>query len=256
MNSTKTERGLDEQLVEQLNQVGERIRATRERRGLTQTKVSDLAGVGLQTYLRIEDGHAGVGARNLGKVLRVLGLEGWAIPALPDAPETALHALHVESEAVDRAIENAVKAACESLDDFLGVSYPERDGITSNFQGLLKSHVSAMLCGRHGAKQRYATHLPGLVYSDDSVGGPEFNRDVRNDGWVLRVRGTQKVLNDYRVVPLSQADLDPWASREYALEGFRKFIEKCGHPPGPVDAVPVFLAEDEKYRFQASTASQ
>jgi transcriptional regulator with XRE-family HTH domain len=244
-----TTTNIEQDLAEQLATLGRKIRATREFRKLTQTKVSDMASIGLQTYLRIEDGHAGIGALNLAKVLRVLDMDESMMPAaLPDAPEMALHARHRDSEPVCEAIEEAVKAACESLDAFFSVKYPERDGITSNFQGLLRDHVTAMLCGEHGVRQRYATHLPRLLYSDDSVGGPRWTEE-KNHGWVLRVRGTQKVLHDGRVVPLTHSELDPWASREYALDGFRKSIERYGHPPGPVDAVPVYLSTDDKYNF-------
>ena len=241
---------IEQDLIDQLGELGQLVRNTREFRKLTQPQVAKLAGVGLQTLLRIEDGHAGIGAVNLGKVLRVLDMEESLVPGtMPSEADAALHEHHLDHADVEQAIEDAVRAACESLDAFFDVRHPEVDGIGSNFQGLLKEHVAAMLCGAHGAKQRYATFLPRLVYSDAFVGGPRYT-ETKNHGWVLRVRGTQRVLNEGNVVPISHSSLDPFSSREYALEGFRKFIEGAGHPPGPVDAVPVYLSADEKYRFQ------
>ena len=241
---------IEQDLIGQLVELGHQVRSTREFRKLTQPQVAMSAGIGLQTYLRIEAGHAGIGAVNLGKVMRILDMEESLVPgAMPPDADAALHERHLDSADADQAIEDAVKAACESLDAFFDAKHPEVDGIGSNFQGLLKAHVAAMLCGAHSAKQRYATFLPRLLYSDEFVGGPRWEA-TRNHGWVLRVRGTNRVLNDLHVVPITHSSMDPFSSREYALEGFRKFVEKAGHPPGPVDAVPVYLGADEKYRFQ------
>jgi hypothetical protein len=73
---------------------------------------------------------------------------------------------HIDDQIVDQTVEEAVAAACEVLDGL----FPGHDagGITSNFQGLLKSNILEMLQGR--APRRASTVLPKLVLTDDDFG--------------------------------------------------------------------------------------
>jgi transcriptional regulator with XRE-family HTH domain len=239
---------IEHQLVEQMQELGRQIKQAREFRRLTLAALSRQADIGMQTLVRIEDGNSAVGMLNLHKVLRVLGLPQSLVPPnMPVAEDLPRHARHLDSEDTDEAIEAAANAACRVLDEWLAVKRPERDGISSNFQGQLREHVSAMLCGKPGAMHSMA--LKRLVYSDDFVGGPMRCEETDCLGWALRVRGEPTVVQDTALLTLSSESFDPYVSREGAVAALRQFVQRCGHPPGPVDAVPVFAAGENGYRF-------
>jgi transcriptional regulator with XRE-family HTH domain len=225
--------------------LGKRIRLARQAQGLSLAALADQAEVGLQTLLRIENGAEGSAIANVEKVMHALGLE-LEVPF--DAPTSGLplRELHIDSANVDEALEEATRAALAVLDALIATSTPEHDGITSNFQGQLKAHLSAMLCGQSGATQQVA--LPVLLYSGTCVGGPRRGPD-RNAGWVLALQGTDKVLQDGKLLSLRDEDLDPWSSRAAALEAVRLWVERYGHLPGPVEAVPLAVDADGRYRF-------
>ncbi|WP_288372247.1 helix-turn-helix transcriptional regulator [uncultured Algoriphagus sp.] len=59
-----------------MKEVGENIKLARLRRKLSSEQVSERAGIGRSTLVKIEKGYAGVSIGNYLNVLRVLGLEG------------------------------------------------------------------------------------------------------------------------------------------------------------------------------------
>jgi transcriptional regulator with XRE-family HTH domain len=234
-------------LAEHLKVLGRRIREMREFRRLSLQALAQQADIGVQTLIRIEDGSPGAGALNVSKVLHVLGMPSTLVPIEGSVPLTLpCHAMHVDSPDVDDALEAATSSACKTLDVLLGVKRPEVDGISSNFQGQLKAHLAAMLCGKPGAT--HSGNLKRLVYSDDFVGGPRYAPPAEVAGWALRLRGEPRVLQDFRWLRLGDLEFDPFVDRAAALESFRAYVETAGHPPGPVDAVPVFR-DGEQYKF-------
>lgn len=255
-------------LTEECRQAGRNIRNARDRQGWTQQQLATQAGVGLQTVVRLEQGHPGVSTLNVRKVLHALQLVGPSAEELAQAasqgPTFPLHERHLDSTETQEALEAAAKAACEVLDEWLGVEYVERDGITSNFQGMLKAHLAAMVCGRpHGREQSY---LPRLVYSDDwlherpSV-GKAFGWVLRFcstqrilEGWTLRADRTQCILDEGRVLSLTDEDVNPFTSAEAACEAFRRHIERHGHPDAAVEVVPVYLSATGELRFEPAVA--
>ncbi len=58
-----------------LTELGENIKLARLRRRLSSQQVSERAGIGRSTLVKIEQGNSGVGIGNYLNVLRVLGLE-------------------------------------------------------------------------------------------------------------------------------------------------------------------------------------
>lgn len=229
---------------------GRRIRQERERQGWSLRILAMQAEVGLQTLVRIEAGNLGVSVENFLRVERAVGLVAHSSEHSSDEGNSVLarQMLHLDSPKTEDAVERAAQAACEVLDEFLATAHPERDGISSNFQGLLREHLKAMLCGASAARQGIS--LKRVVYSDDWLGGPPASRVGTCAGWVLRIRGTPLVLQGARTILLDAEDLDPYTSREAAAQGFRAYIESERHPQGMVDAVPVFLDEQrEHYSF-------
>lgn len=240
-------------LLESIKQLGRRVRQARQFRNFTLEALAQAADVGLQTLVRIEEGNPGVGALNLQKVLAVLNLSldvplDFALS--PQEGALPLHALHARDEVVQEAVEAAASAACKELDRLLGTKTPEKDGISSNFQGLLAQHLERMLCGSAGVAAQRAPALKRLVYSDAEVGGPLVaDESLAVAGWALRLRGQNLVWQDGRQLTLDSEAFDPWSTRRDALEGFRQQLHSVGHPPGVIDAVPVYLDQDDRYLF-------
>ncbi|MFT7086419.1 MAG: transcriptional regulator with XRE-family HTH domain [Vicingaceae bacterium] len=58
-----------------LSELGENIKIARLRRRLSSVQVSERAGIGRSTLIKIEKGYPGVGIGHVLNVLRVLGLE-------------------------------------------------------------------------------------------------------------------------------------------------------------------------------------
>lgn len=237
----------DAGLVEQVAAMGRRIRAEREHQCLTLADLASRARIGLQTLIRIEDGSPGVALANVQKVLGALDLPSTLAPEgyARDYSEP-LHPVHIEDAELTEAVEDAVRLACRRLDDFFNDKFgdvrPEVNGISSNFQGLLEMHVRAMLKGEMAHKASHRTELHKLVYSDGDLGGPRYAPSAA--GWVLRARGTSKVLQDGRAVSMTSEVFDPYTSREAAERAFRDSIERHGHPATPLDAIPVYLVSD------------
>jgi transcriptional regulator with XRE-family HTH domain len=78
-SNPRTPRPLPPVLRRALAAVAADLRAWRKLRGLTQTQLSERAGVAVNTIRRIEDGDGGVSLENLLRVLRALGvLDGFS----------------------------------------------------------------------------------------------------------------------------------------------------------------------------------
>lgn len=144
--------------------------------------------------------------------------------------------VHVKSEAVQQAIADATKAACERLDEM----FPGHDngGITSNFQGLLHELIETMLTGDDPRDGR-ATRLPQLALTNASFGnetadGTAFvvTKKIRNPEQQFGVDLVVGALNDNENGFIrfcgNQERLDPYTSYEAAVSGACKWLERTG----------------------------
>ena len=251
MSPTSIE-ALSVELNPDITALGEEIRRAREFRRMTLHTLAAAADVGLQTLVRLEAGHAGVSVLILQKVLRVLGIESRLLLAGAGDSETAYRPCHVQGERTQQALLDAAGAACKVLDGFLqeradgAAAHP---GIGPEFRQQLKAHLQAMLCGVPGDPKPGV--LPALVYSERSLGGPLRSANEQACvGWVLcgRVYEWQRAslseeapvwLGD-KVVAVSDPQVSPFDSRDEALLAFAAWVNEHGHPPMPLDLVPVY----------------
>lgn len=221
----------------------------RESLGLSIQDVVERSGQSRTTVWRIFSGNTGVALSSVLAVMRVLNLP------TPDADtqdylrehQLPLHPLALRSERVDSALERAAAAAVAVLDELFEGAPPETAGINSNFQGLLKDHLAAMLTGEPAAR-RGRVALNRLVYTEANVGGPLSAPSSENlAGWVVRLDGTEAVLRELRFVPLAHfPNSEAFVSRDYAVQHFlERYLPAEGHPPGPVSAVPVYYRDEE-----------
>jgi hypothetical protein len=144
----------------------------------------------------------------------------------------------VNSDEVRTAVVEAARAACERLDEtFPGV---ERNGITSNFHGLLEEALMHMLKGRSllDAQRGHYTKLPVLVIDDGFFGNPHLRGDAflitREGRPVWDDDGSAPHLRDGEVLalepdgavfkPISKVG-DAWTSFEAAAAAAMKY---CG----------------------------
>lgn len=245
----------DSELEQKLKQLGGAVFRARFDKSMTVEAVARASRVSEVTVSRIEAGYGGVGSKNLMAVLQVLDLNPLAglAGSLP-SDELPMHSLHLDHPKVQEAIEDAAKAACERLDELFPGNRPEVDGISSNFQGLLVAHLSAMLCGRQDASASHPVMLKGLVYSNALL-GREYVLADDADGYLVRLLGTDKVLDDNRF-RRARAAQDLYTSWDSAADAVRKHIETVGHLPGPLRIVSGWLARDEAagVRFSAPGA--
>ncbi len=226
----------------QLSELGERISAERRARSLSVEDVAKATRVSAQTILRIEDGNGGVGAKNLLAVMNHIGLP----PLSDDSPvlrqaELPKHALHVDNPDVQEAIEDAARLACERLDELFPGARKEVDGISSEFQGLLVNHLSAMLRGQANYRHAYQTYLKPLVYSDVDLGS-DYSLKEGAQGFLVRLVDTKRVLEDGKF-RLAHRVNDLYTSWEYAALAVRQYVEGEGHLPGPVRIVSGWWSE-------------
>jgi transcriptional regulator with XRE-family HTH domain len=239
-------------LEQNLRQLGEAVSRARAAKGMTVADLARVAHVGAGTITRIETGYGGTGARNLLAVLHALDLDplSYVVDSAP-AEELPLHCLHVDNPAVQEAIDEAVREACHRLDELFPGVPKEGEGIGSNFQGLLVQHVTAMLCGRQGANPGHLVQLNNLLYSDDLL-GREYSLAEGADGYLVRLTGTDKVLEDGRF-RLVRTVNDLYTSWDSAAAAVRKYVESNGHLPGPVRITSGWLAreDDGGARFSA-----
>jgi hypothetical protein len=83
------------------------------------------------------------------------------------------YAMENDDPVVLDAIERAADVACHVLDGLmqgLGNMAPERDGIDSNFRGLLGAHLRAMLSGDEHARKSYNTPIKALFANYQTFG--------------------------------------------------------------------------------------
>jgi transcriptional regulator with XRE-family HTH domain len=245
----------DSEVEQKLKQLGAAVLRARTEKGMTVEAVARASRVSVMTVSRIEDGYGGMGAKNLLAVLHVLDLnplEGLA-DSLP-ADELPAHSLHLDNTDVQDAIDEAARAACNRLDELFPGVPKESDGISSNFQGLLVAHLSAMLCGRQAADIGHLVHLRGLVYHDDLL-GREYVLKEGADGYLVRLTDTDKVLEDGRF-RRARAVNDLYSSWDSAAAAVRKYVETEGHLPGPVRITSGWHTreEDGGVRFAAPSA--
>lgn len=247
-----TEVTYTQDLEQNLQQLGEAVARARAAKGMTVAALARAARVGALTVTRIENGFGGTGARNLLAVLHALDLAPLSyIADSAPAEELPLHRLHIDNPEVQEAIDDAVRDACHRLDELFPGVAKEVEGIGSNFQGLLVQHVTAMLCGRQSANIGHLVQLPSLVYSDDVL-GREYVLEEGADGYLVRLTGTNKVLEDGHF-RLARSVTDLYTSWDSAAAAVRKYIERQGHLPGPVRITSGWLAraEDGGVRFSA-----
>jgi len=235
---------LDGALEEKLRQLGDAVARARADKGLTVDALARASRVSALTVSRIEAGFGGVGAKNLLAVLDALELNPLAavVDALP-ADELPLHSLHLDNPVVQEAIEDAARDACQRLDELFPGNKPELDGLSSNFQGLLVQHLSAMLCGRQAANIGHLVTLKSLVYSD-SLLGRQYSLAEGADGYLVRLNDTDKVLDENRF-RRARACQDMYTTWDAAAAAVRKYVETQGHLPGPVSIVSGWWAREE-----------
>lgn len=220
----------------------------RESLGLSVQDVVERSGQSRTTVWRIFTGNTGVALSSVLSVLRVLKLNApdSEVQAYLREHQLPLHPLSLQSAPVDDALERAAAAAVAVLDELFEGEPPETAGINSNFQGLLKDHLAAMLTGAPAARCGRVA-LNRLVYTEAEVGGPQTAPSSQNlAGWVVRLDGADTVLRELRFVPLAHfPNSEAFVSRDYAVQHFlERYLPAEGHPPGPVSAVPVFYAGD------------
>jgi transcriptional regulator with XRE-family HTH domain len=246
----------DDVLENQLIELGNRINAARRHLGKSVEDVALATGVSIPTILRIEAGNGGVGSKNLLAVLTHVGLPAIAedSPIMRQAA-LPLHALHMDSEEVQEAVEEAARLACRRLDELFPGAKPEAEGISSDFQGLLVKHLGAMLRGQTHYRLSTMVNLKPLVYSDVDLGN-YFSLKDGAQGYLVRLVDAQKVLEDRRF-RLAHRVGDMYTSWEYAAAAVRDYIETEGHLPGPVRIVPGWWSDGETgVRFTPPASSR
>lgn len=157
-----------------------------------------------------------------------------AVHALARQP---LYARSVDDADVDVAVEEAVSAACERLDElFREHGAPEVRGISSNFQGLLGDHIRAMLCGFEHANKTHSTPLNPLLARWDSFGRHVYTKADKQG--ITLMRPAQRVseqdlfFGDRGMVPLSI--LEPgelYTSSEAAVKGYLAYLQRREESP-------------------------
>jgi hypothetical protein len=143
--------------------------------------------------------------------------------------------LEVDGDMVAPVVSEAADAACAVLDGLmrsLGCKYPERDGISSNFRGLLEEHLKAMLCGAEYAKKSYSTVLKPLFANYFSFG--KCPSAKAQQGYTLQrtpelVSQEPVYFNEGRWVSLQQIDIGGlYTSREAAITDVLASLEARG----------------------------
>ena len=109
-----------------------------------------------------------------------------------------IYPAHVDDPEVDSVVEEAVHRTCRELDVlFPGATPDGGKGVSSNFQGLLVSHIKAMLAGKPHARISHRVDLPVLL-ADDTAFGREFSLpDVQGAGYVVLCPSNSTVLDAY-----------------------------------------------------------
>jgi len=81
-----------------------------------------------------------------------------------------LYARLVDEPEIEEAVEEAMQAAVDVLDRLFPQKGPEKFGISSNFQGVLKEHITAMLTGKASARSTHSRALNALFGDWKSLG--------------------------------------------------------------------------------------
>lgn len=226
----------------ELPPTGNAIRAAREARKWSRERLAQRAGVGLQTLVRLENGNPGVSLGNLTAVLYALDMNLHVQSQPAPSAQQPLHPIDLDSEHVSQALRQAVSAACHELDSLFPGARPEKNGISSNFAGLLEDHLRAMLEGNaHAARP---TRLPVLGYSQATF-GPEQPLPPQAQGWLVQVTGQNQFLepaNLYHNFPSAYRKLsritDLYSSWSAAAACALQAIADQGHPEAPLTIIP------------------
>ncbi|KWU23426.1 helix-turn-helix domain-containing protein [Burkholderia cenocepacia] len=239
----------DNELKEALRQIATTLKSARLAAGISGQDLARRCGISYSTLLRLEDGNAGIAIGAILRAFKALDLPAPTHISVIEGQEVLpQHALHLESEAIDEAVEEATRAACRVLDEmFPEGTRPEVDGIGSEFQGLLANHLRALLRGQPYQAPQYLTHLRKLVYSDADL-GRNYHLPEGADGFLVRVVDQRQVLEDGRFKPIIRVS-DMYSSWENAATALRLFVEKGEHPPGPVRIVPGYWAGEAGVSF-------
>jgi hypothetical protein len=169
-------------------------------------------------------------------IKRGLGLVAKSVNSSARMP---MYSRRVDDPRVTKPIEAAAAAACEVLDEMmreLGVRAPEVNGISSNFQGLLVEHLTAMLTGDEHARKTYSTALHPLFATWKSFGRVPLPTKLQ--GYTLmreRTRSCPEELyfnGDHGWVPLNRLDIgDLYTSDDAAVTDTLKHMEQQGEVP-------------------------
>ena len=244
--TTSMDMQTDESAIEeQLKALGNRVAVTRRSAKMSLEDLRDATGVSVATIQRIEDGNGGVGSRNLLAVMNRLSIspaDGFSLAL--DQESLPAHTRHLDDEDVKEAIEDAARAACDRLGELFPGARAEVDGISSNFQGMLVEHLSAMLCGQPAYRPSHHVPLKELVYSDAML-GREYSLKDGAHGFLVRLIGTNKFLEYGRFRRVQRA-ADMYTSWEAAAAAVRQYVKWSGdHLPGPVRIVSGWWSEGE-----------
>lgn len=134
---------------------------------------------------------------------------GIHLQAVHERPMVPLYPHDVSEADIVDAIEEAANLATKRLDELFRGAPPEKAGISSNFQGLLVEHLSAMLTGREYSKKSYSRQLNSL-YGDWRTFGRQVSAGNLEGITLLEVPdqlGNEQLFYDddkKRFVPLAQ----------------------------------------------------
>ena len=172
-----------------------------------------------------------------------------------EARRMPFYAMAIDDPRVAEVAEEAASAACSVLDTFmreLGSQHPEKDGIDSNFQGLLGDHLRAMLCGKEFHRKSYATSLKPLFADTFMFGERRYAKDKQGFTLVQRPAkfGEQSLYfhDNGTWVELQKLDVGGlYTSEEAALRGVLGHFERRGMSlrEHPMQLALIDFSEDE-----------
>lgn len=157
--------------------------------------------------------------------------------AATEAAMVPLYAQDVDEPDIRAAIEAAADLATKRLDELFPSTPPERGGISSNFQGLLVEHLTAMLTGREASRQSYARSLTPLFGDWRTFGRPPVAG--AQEGFTLlavpaRLDGEQTFYDDDKksFVPLAELNVGAlFTSGEVAVKAGFEWLRSEGLSP-------------------------
>ena len=249
---TEDQGDINNELADELQRIAATLKAARQAEGLSGQEMAKRCNVSYRTLLRLEEGNAGIA---IGVILRAFKALNLPPPTHLSAVESQevlpQHALHLDSDEVNEAVEAAASAACSALDKLFpeGIR-PEVEGIGSDFQGLLTNHLRAMLRGQPYQDPRHMTFLRKLVYSDADL-GRNYTLPEGADGYLVRVVGKRDVLEDGSFKPVMRVS-DLYSSWDAAAKAMRDFVDRGEHPPGPVRIVAGYWRGESGVSFSPS----